>query len=158
MSGTYSSLRKAFEFCLSSFTVKYKTWPQSSRRNTKVNKFPYRTPWLPDFLCNHWFTSSLWNFCCWGPDIPPSQMSFRQGAKRDIAFSSFRLKQEGERGSRKILSLQKFSMFERCCEWTEALRELTGKGQCTAKRGAHVHDNHVIIWMEPLWSLVNISC
>ena len=41
-----------------------------------------------------------------------------------------------------------------CCERTEALRELTGKGQCTAKRGAHVHDKHAIIWMEPLWSLV----
>ena len=26
--------------------------------------------------------------------------------------------------------------------------------QCTAKRRAHVHDEHVIIWMEPLWSLV----
>ena len=32
-----------------------------------------------------------------------------------------------------------------CCERTEALRELTGKGQCTAKRGAHVHDEHLII-------------
>ena len=28
---------------------------------------------------------------------------------------------------------------------TEALRELTGKEQCTAKRGAHVHDEHVIL-------------
>ena len=34
---------------------------------------------------------------------------------------------------------------KRCCECTEALRELTGKGQCTAKKGAHVHDEHVII-------------
>ena len=30
---------------------------------------------------------------------------------------------------------------KRCCEWTEAL--LTGKGQCTTKRGAHVHNEHV---------------
>ena len=34
-------------------------------------------------------------------------------------------------------------------EWTEALRELTGNGQCTANRGAHVHDEHVVIGMEP---------
>ena len=27
----------------------------------------------------------------------------------------------------------------------EALRELSGKGQCMAERGAHVHDEHVII-------------
>ena len=107
MRGTYSSLRKAFEFCLNSFTVKYKTLPQSRRRNIKVNKFTYRTPWLPDFLCNHWFMSSVWNFCCWGPDIPPGQMPFRQGAKRDIAFSSFRLKQEGEKGSEKNFTLAK---------------------------------------------------
>ena len=28
---------------------------------------------------------------------------------------------------------------------TKALRELTGKEQCTAKRGAHVRDEHVIL-------------
>ena len=28
---------------------------------------------------------------------------------------------------------------------TEAPRELTGKGQCTAKRGAHVYEEHVIL-------------
>ena len=26
---------------------------------------------LPDLLCKHWFTSSLWSFCGWGADVPP---------------------------------------------------------------------------------------
>ena len=53
------------------------------------------------------------------------------------------------------------SEVDRGIEWaiaTEAPREPTGKGQCMAKRGAHVHDEHVILRVEPLWSLENISC
>ena len=34
----------------------------------------------------------------------------------------------------------------RCCfERTEAVKELTRYGQCVAIRGAHVHDQHVIL-------------
>ena len=29
------------------------------------------TTGLPDLLCKHWFTSSVWNF--WGPDVPPGE-------------------------------------------------------------------------------------
>ena len=38
--------------------------------------------------------------------------------------------------------------MDRGVEWaiaTETPRELTGKGQCVAKKGEHVRDEHVII-------------
>ena len=55
MSGIYSSLEEAFEFCWSSFTDEHST--------------------LPNILCNHWFTSSVWNFCRWVADVPPRETS-----------------------------------------------------------------------------------
>ena len=30
----------------------------------------FGTPWLPDFLCKHWFVSSVWNFCRRVEDVP----------------------------------------------------------------------------------------
>lgn len=33
-------------------------------RNGNFIKFAYRTPWLPDLSCKHWFWSLVWNF--WG--------------------------------------------------------------------------------------------
>ena len=32
---------------------------------------------LLDLLCKHWYTSSVWNFCCWiwRPDIPHGEIS-----------------------------------------------------------------------------------
>ena len=35
---------------------------------------------------------------------------------------------------------------------------MTREGQCVENDGAHEHDEHVTLWMEPLWSLANISC
>ena len=60
-----------------SFAVEHTTmttspWP--TRRNIKSNKFTI-TPWLLDLLCKHWFTSSVCNFCHWGADVPPGEIS-----------------------------------------------------------------------------------
>ena len=48
---------------------------KSTRRNVKLNKFAFGAPWLPDLLCKHWFTSSVWNFCRWVADVPPRETS-----------------------------------------------------------------------------------
>ena len=64
MSGIYSALEEAFEFCWSSFADEHNTLPKSTRRNVKSNKFAFWTPWLQDLLRKHWFTSSVcraWN-------------------------------------------------------------------------------------------------
>ena len=59
----------------SSFADEHNTLPKSTRRNVKLNKFAFGTPWLPDLLCKHWFTSSAWNFCRWVADVPPRETS-----------------------------------------------------------------------------------
>ena len=74
-------LEKASEFCWSSFAVERKTLPWSTRRNMIINKFTFGSPWLPDLLCKHWFTSSVWNF--WGPDVPPGQRPRRRETRRN---------------------------------------------------------------------------
>ena len=38
-----------------------------------TEQFAFGTPWLPDLLCKHWFTSSVWNFCRWIADVPPRE-------------------------------------------------------------------------------------
>ena len=70
----YSSL-EAFEFCWSSFADEHNALPKLTRRNIKLNKFAFGTPWLLDLLCKHWFTSSVWNFCHWVADVPPCETS-----------------------------------------------------------------------------------
>ena len=42
----YSSVEEAFEFCLRSFADKLNTLPKSTRRNVKLTKFAFGTPWL----------------------------------------------------------------------------------------------------------------
>ena len=74
--GILSSLEEAFEFCWSSLTDEHNTLPKSTRRNVKLDKFSFVTPWLPDLLCKHWFTSSVWIFCRWVADVPPRETSF----------------------------------------------------------------------------------
>ena len=44
ISGIYSSLEEAFEFCWSSFADEHNTLPKSTRRNVKLNKFAFGTP------------------------------------------------------------------------------------------------------------------
>ena len=70
-----SSLEQAFEFCLSSFADEQNSLPKSTRRNLKLNKFTFGTPWLWELLNKHWFVSSVWNFCRWVTDLPPCEMS-----------------------------------------------------------------------------------
>ena len=64
----------------------HNTFPKSTRRNIKLNKFASETAWLPYLLCKHSFTSSVWNFCRWVTDyihVHPSglvQQMVLQGA------------------------------------------------------------------------------
>ena len=64
--------------------------PKSTRRNVKLNKFAFETPWLPDLLCKHWFTSSVWNFCRWVADVPPRKTSL-SGDEREETSAVRRL-------------------------------------------------------------------
>ena len=75
---------EAFEFCWSLFADEYKTLPKSTRRNVKLKKFVFGSLWLPDLLCKHWFTSSVWNFCRWVADVVACEKSpaGRSGQKR----------------------------------------------------------------------------
>ena len=69
------------------------TFPRSTGRKVKLNKFAFRTPWLPDLLCKHWFTSSVWNFCRWVADVPPRETSL-SGDEREETSAVRRLKKE----------------------------------------------------------------
>ena len=68
-------LEEAFEFSWSSFADEDNTFPKPTRRNLVLNKFAFGTPWLPDLLYKHWFTSSVWNFFRWVADVPPRKAS-----------------------------------------------------------------------------------
>ena len=69
--------KKAFWFCWSSLADEHKTLPNSTRsRNIKTNKYAFGAPWLLDWLCKPWFTSSVWNFCCWDTDVSLSQAAW----------------------------------------------------------------------------------
>ena len=83
--GMYSSLEEVFEFCWSSFADEHNTFPKSTRRHVKLNKFAFGTPWLPDLLCKHWFTSSVWNFCRWVADVPPRKKSLSGDEKGETS-------------------------------------------------------------------------
>ena len=72
----YSLFKSSIAFCWSSFADEHNTSPKSTTRHLKLNKFAFGTPWLPDLLCKHWFTSSVWNFCPWVADVPPRETSF----------------------------------------------------------------------------------
>ena len=83
--GIYSSL-EAFEFCWSSFADEHNTLPKLTKRNIKLNKFAFGTPWLLDLLCKHWFRSSIWNFCHWVADVPPCETSSATRSKEKQLF------------------------------------------------------------------------
>ena len=85
--GIYSSLEEVFEFCWSSLADEHNTLPKSTRRCVKLDKFVFGTPWLPDFLCKHWFASSVWNFCCWVADVPPGETSLAVKSEEKRMFS-----------------------------------------------------------------------
>ena len=74
--GVYSSLEEAFEFCWSLFAGE-----------VKLNKFEFGTQGLLDLLCKHWFSSSVWNFCFWVPEVPPFEMSKAVRSKKKRLFS-----------------------------------------------------------------------
>ena len=83
----YSSLGEVFEFCWSSFSDKHNTLTKSTMRNVQLNKFEFGNPWLLDSFCQHWFTSSVWNFCPWVAEsflIVKSPQP--RGARRNLCF------------------------------------------------------------------------
>ena len=60
----------------------------STRRNLKLNKFTFGTPWRPDLLISkHWFVSSVRNFCCWIVDVPPRETSPAAKSEEKRMFS-----------------------------------------------------------------------
>ena len=65
----------------------YNTLPKSTRRNVKLNKFAFGTPWLPDLFFKHWFTSSVWNFCRRVADVPPRETSPKAKSEEKRMFS-----------------------------------------------------------------------
>ena len=87
ISGLYSSLEEAFKFFWSSFADEQNTLPKSTKRNVKLNKSAFGTPWLPDLLCKHWFTSTAWNFCRWVADVSPRDTSQAARSEEKWLFS-----------------------------------------------------------------------
>ena len=87
----YSSLEEAFEFCWSSFADEHNTSPKSTKRKVNLIKFAFGTPWLPDLLCKHGFTSSVWNFCRWVADVPPCETSQEARSEEKRMFSQAKL-------------------------------------------------------------------
>ena len=84
--GIKSSLEEAFEFCWSSFADEHNTLPKSTRRNIKLNKFAFGTPWLLDLLYKHWFTSSVCNLCRWVAEVLPHEKSPGARKRRTSCF------------------------------------------------------------------------
>ena len=82
-----SSLEESFEFSCSSLADEHKTLPISTRRHVKLNKFIFKTPWLLDLLCKHWFASSVWNFCSQVADVPPREKSPAAKSEEKRMFS-----------------------------------------------------------------------
>ena len=62
--------------------------PKSTRKNVKLNKSAFGTPWLPDLLCKHWFTSSVWNFCRWVADVPSRETSLSRDERGETSAVS----------------------------------------------------------------------
>ena len=82
----YSSLEEVFEFCWGSFANEHNTLLKLTRRNVKLKKFAFATPWLPDLLCKYWFTSSVWNFYRWVAAVLLTKRPKLQGARRNSCF------------------------------------------------------------------------
>ena len=72
----------------------------------KLNKFAFGTPWLPDLLCKHRFTSSVWNFCRWVAEVPLREKSLSVDEQGET--SAFRRLQ-------KLLS--QLILFLLCSSW-----------------------------------------
>ena len=58
------------------------TQHQIDQEKHKIEEICIWNPWLPDLLCKHWFTSSVWNFCRWVEDVPPRETSLRVDERR----------------------------------------------------------------------------
>ena len=78
----YSSLEKAFCWSLifvCSRTQHFTVMDQDKHKIKQMyiwNPLDYRI-----LLCKHWFTSSVWNFCHWGADVPPGETSLAGRSK-----------------------------------------------------------------------------
>ena len=67
-------------------------WPGETYNWTNLF-FVFGTPWPPDLLCKHWFTSSVWNFifCLWVADIHPCENIQWRGVRRNGCFCRLHL-------------------------------------------------------------------
>ena len=93
----YSSLEEVFEFCWGSFANnEHNILLKLTRRNVKLKKFAFGTPWLPDLLCKCWFMSSVWNFYRWVTDVPPRKTSQAVRSEEKQLFSQARPLTRGE--------------------------------------------------------------
>ena len=90
MNTVYSSLEEVLEFCWGSFTNEHNTLLKLTRRNVKLKKFAFWTPWLLHLLCKYWFMSSVWNFYRWVADIPPRETSQVGRSEEKQLFSQAR--------------------------------------------------------------------
>ena len=61
----------------------------------KIEQICIWNPMTTGLLCNHWFTSSVWNFCCWVADIPLHEMSL-SGNEQEEMSAIRRLKQKNK--------------------------------------------------------------
>ena len=55
-------------------------------RHLKLNKLTFGALWLPDLLCKHWFTSSVWYFCRWCVDFPSGETSLAKRSEEGRLF------------------------------------------------------------------------
>ena len=61
----------------------------------KIEQICIWNPMTTGLLCNHWFTSSVWNFCCWVADVPLHEMSL-SGNEQEEMSAIRRLKQKNK--------------------------------------------------------------
>ena len=79
------------------------TFPKSTIRPVKLDKFIVGTPWLLDLLCKHWFVSSVWKFCRWvADDQAPRQTSPAAKSEEKRMFSQASFTAIAPKSSQKI--------------------------------------------------------
>ena len=65
-------------------------WTQHfSKINQEKSKIEQICIWNP-MITGYWFTSSVWNFCCWVSDVPPHETSL-SGDEREETSAVHRL-------------------------------------------------------------------
>ena len=80
-------LKKHLSFAGARWQMNTTLYQNRPERHLKLVKFIFGTPWLPDLLYKHWFTSSVWNFCRWVADVPPRETSPAAKSEEKRMFS-----------------------------------------------------------------------